>query len=75
MDMLTTGSRQNLAFIRDPLTALLDDYNSRTATDNPPEPAALEAIRTEWTSEREGREGSLMEVLPGQILRCAELGR
>ena len=56
MDMLTTGSRQNLASIRDPLMALLDDYNSRTATDNPPEPAAaLEAIRTEWTSEREAR--------------------
>ncbi len=57
MDMLTTGSRQNLAFIRNPLMALLDDYEARTATDHPPGPAAaLDAIRTEWTSEREARD-------------------
>jgi hypothetical protein len=54
--MLTTGSRQNLAFIRDPLMALLDDYEARVATDDPSGPAVvLDAIRTEWMSEREAR--------------------
>lgn len=57
MDMLTTGSRQNLAFIRKPLMALLDDCKARAATEELPNPAAaLDAIRTEWTREREGRD-------------------
>lgn len=56
MAVLTTGSRESLALVRTPLMALLDDYQGRTAIDDSPDAAAvLDAIRSEWTSERRAR--------------------
>ncbi|MGP6178447.1 DUF262 domain-containing protein [Microbacterium sp. A196] len=55
MDLLTTGKRADLAFIRDPLTSLLDDYSTRHGAESATSRAALETIRAEWLSEREER--------------------
>jgi hypothetical protein len=52
-DMLTTGSRAGLAGIREPLMALLDDYNSRSASDPSAAPdEVLDAVRSAWVAER-----------------------
>lgn len=55
MDLLTTGKRADLAFIRDPLMSLLDDYATRRAAGAATPAAALEVIRTDWLAEREER--------------------
>lgn len=54
-DMLTTGSRANLANIREPLMSLLDDFAQRSVTSQYSPEEALDAIRTEWLAERESR--------------------
>lgn len=55
MDLLTTGKRDDLTFIRDPLTALLDDYSARRAAGGSAGKPTLDAIRLEWLAERENR--------------------
>lgn len=55
MDLLTTGRRDDLAFIRDPLMALLDDYSARRVAGATAGRATLEAIRADWLAEREDR--------------------
>lgn len=55
MDLLTTGKREDLAFIRDPLMALLDDYSARRSSGSAEGKETLDAIRSEWLAERESR--------------------
>lgn len=55
MDLLTTGKRDDLAFIRDPLMALLDDYSARRGASGKGSKAILEDIRSDWLAEREKR--------------------
>lgn len=54
-DMLTTGSRANLANIREPLGALLDDVATRAETGTNRPSNALDAICAHWLAERESR--------------------
>ncbi|MCI9870512.1 DUF262 domain-containing protein [Arthrobacter humicola] len=54
-DMLTTGSRANLANIREPLGALLDDVAVRAETGTNRPSDALDAICAQWLAERESR--------------------
>ncbi len=55
-DLLTTGSRVSAGRTRVPLTALLVDVHERLR-DGGAQPAdALDAIRREWLTEREGRQ-------------------
>ncbi|MGY3317443.1 DUF262 domain-containing protein [Arthrobacter sp. TE12232] len=54
-DMLTTGSRANLANIREPLGALLEDVATRAETGTNQPSNALEAICAQWLAERESR--------------------
>ena len=53
--MLTTGSRADLAGIREPLMTLLDDLAERSASDMHSPEELLDAIRAEWLAERESR--------------------
>lgn len=55
MDMLTTGKRDDLTFIREPLMALLDDYSTRRDAGSAAGRATLDAIRADWLAEREDR--------------------
>ena len=55
MDLLTTGKRDDLAFTRDPLMSLLDDYTSRRAAGHTTPRSALEAVREDWLAEREAK--------------------
>lgn len=52
MDLLTTGRREDLGFIRDPLMNLLDDVSARIQ-DTPVIEQVLEAIREDWLSVRD----------------------
>ncbi len=51
MDLLTTGRREDLGFIRDPLMSLLDDVYERIQA-QPDAGKVLEAIREEWLAAR-----------------------
>ena len=55
MDLLTTGKREDLTFIRDPLMALLDDYSSRRVEGDATPKAILQSIRADWLAEREAK--------------------
>lgn len=55
MDLLTTGKREELAFVRDPLRALLDDVTQRMAA-GLDVGSALEEIRTEWLATEEAEQ-------------------
>lgn len=55
MDLLTTGKRADLAFIREPLMSLLDDYSTRRTAETAEPRAVLESIRADWLREREDR--------------------
>ncbi|MDQ1248683.1 MAG: hypothetical protein QG597_3056, partial [Actinomycetota bacterium] len=52
-DLLTTGSRDELARMRSALTDLLDDVAARLSTGAPHPLAALDAIRSAWVADRE----------------------
>jgi hypothetical protein len=54
-DMLTTGSRTNLANIREPLMSLLDDFAERSAASAYGPSKVLDLIRAEWLVERESQ--------------------
>jgi hypothetical protein len=54
-DMLTTGSREDLASIREPLEKLLDDFAERSASGSHRTEELLNAICAEWLAERESR--------------------
>ena len=53
-DLLTTGKRADLGFVREPLMSLLDDYSNRRSPGAAPA-ENLEAIRTDWLAQREER--------------------
>jgi len=55
MDLLTTGSRHDLGFVRDPLTLLFDDVATRMGAGHAAEDA-LEDIRSEWLAEHESKQ-------------------
>lgn len=55
MDLLTTGKRDELSFVREPLTALLDDVAQRMAGGSDAK-SALADIRTEWLTTQEEEE-------------------
>lgn len=52
MDLLTTGKRDDLAFVREPLTALLDDVAQRMMAGVDAD-TSLGDIRSEWLADRE----------------------
>ena len=55
-DLFTTGSRSSVSGTRAPLMALLDDVHDRLAGGDARPLSVLEAIRSEWLIEREGRQ-------------------
>lgn len=55
MDLLTTGRRGELDYLRNPLMELLDDYTARREGGQISPRTALEAIREDWLRAREQR--------------------
>jgi hypothetical protein len=54
-DMLTTGSREDLASIREPLMELLDDVAERSTSDRSSPEELLKSICVEWLTDRDSR--------------------
>lgn len=55
-DLFTTGSRASVARTRVPLMALLDDVHARMQNGDVQAVDALDAIRREWLTDRQGRQ-------------------